>query len=105
MLTSLDDELAEAAYEEYEDEVRGAVEDNKNILVLMKNIWSVRARGRDQLRALLWLHPHRGGRDPGQRAGGGPPRIQPRPCAAGRHAREGQLLELDYSYLELDRAS
>ena len=53
VLTSLDDELAEAAYEEYEDEVRGAVEDNKNILVLMKNIWSVRARGRDQLRALL----------------------------------------------------
>ena len=53
MLTSLDDELAEAAYDEYEDEVRVAVEDNKNILVLMKNIWSVRARGRDQLRALL----------------------------------------------------
>ena len=36
MLTSLDDELAESAYEEYEDEVRAAVEDNKNILVLMK---------------------------------------------------------------------
>ena len=53
MLTSLDDELAEAAYEEYEDEVRGAVEDNKNILILMKNNLLVRARGRDQLRALL----------------------------------------------------